>query len=388
MTIAGYASNDKISLASGSIVKSNSYDESTRDFKLTIVDSKGEDSTITVEDVTEDSLTSVKVNINGIDKTINIPYPVSEQLLFDNETDHASATKVSVTTAFSSSDFADFGVISADSIDSGNNPSLRGAEYYTALVNINVDKDNAVVLGNAKANTFNVSGGGESNIITGGIGKDTFIFENSGGVITDFGVGTTKSGENKVLATTTKRTGTSTYVEFNRDDPTSYAQGADILKVNGTVVEIAFDKDSATNISNKKNTFTAYVTYDVDGNSTTIDDIHTIALANITKKATKTDKAGKGANAVYDSNDTAAAKLNIWDTSSDGVTSKQLTLSTTSELFKDKDESQYLNNNISELDELITTKQITTYDDPSDSTKVTGVTNGVAFAYTNKKNNG
>ena len=358
MNIADFGANDKISLMSGYTVTDSSFNKDNSNFKLTVSNGT-ETQTITLGDVAE-SVNMVNVNINGTDKGFAIPRMAS--IL------SASGDQVTLITA----DKADFGVIgSASGLDEAGNVVVIGNEYaaYSAIFSVVATKENSQIVGNSKANTF-VIAGGDSNIITGGMKNDTFIFESGGGIITDFGVATTKNGANKYLATSTTRTETSTYVAFDRDNPTSYAQAADVLKVNGTVVEIAFRQDSGDYDSATESTFTAYVTYRDDNKYSTI------ALANIAKRVKEYDKEGGGAGAVYEDNATVVTtRFNIWDTGK-GYSVK-LSDSALAELSVDKSNSAY-SSAIARLDAIIQARGITTY---SADGKVASVSNGIVAAH-------
>ena len=192
--------------------------------------------------------------------------------------------------------------------------------------------------------------GGDKNILTGGIGKDTFIFNNGDGIITDFGVGATKNGNGQALATTV--------TDGTRNDPTTYAEGNDVLKVNGTVVEIAFKYyDSTKTNTAKQPVFSAYVTYDEDDNHTNGNE-HTILLGNIAKPASKynddINKATYKTDAVV-----ARTSLKIWDTS--GGNMQQIAASNLASLFANTTEYNATSNakgthyldNITALDNIV-----------------------------------
>ncbi len=184
---------------------------------------------------------------------------------------------------------------------------------FSSVYSITASKENSTLVGNGKNNTVVLTGGGE-NILTGGGGNDTFKFESGGGIVTDYGIGATKSGDGKTL---------------------SAAPGSDVVKVSGNVTGIYFDRNSSSKKSAK---FTAVVTY---GSG---DDTQIIVLQNINKKPTK-----YGSNPVYQTNDTAAATLKIWDTSG----SKQAVLSASKlkKLFHD-------DSDLSELSQTVQTQLV------------------------------
>ena len=171
---------------------------------------------------------------------------------------------------------------------------------FSSVYSITASQQNSTLVGNGKNNTVILEGGGE-NILTGGGGNDTFKFESGGGIVTDYGIGATKSGDGKTL---------------------SAAPGSDVVKVSGNVTGIYFDRNASSKKSAK---FTAVVTY---GSG---DDTQIIVLQNINKKPTKT-----GSKPTYQTNDVAAATLKIWDTSG----SKQAVLSASKlkKLFHDDSE--------------------------------------------------
>lgn len=166
--------------------------------------------------------------------------------------------------------------------------------------------------------------------MTGGLGNDTFDFESGGGIVTDYGIGSTKDGANKVLAKTATQKETSTYLAYNRKAPDSYARGADVIKVDGEVTGVYFERDAS---SKKDATFTAIITYDATPNDDTDAD-QIIVLKDVAKKPTKTNATNESKR-IYQTNDVAAKTLKIWDTS----TGNQRLLSSTNlnKLFYDDD---------------------------------------------------
>jgi hypothetical protein len=191
----------------------------------------------------------------------------------------------------------DFGVFSKDETVP---LTIPGTEYYASLIKITATQPNTTLIGGKNANTFEFVGG-EYNSATGGLGKDTFMFNSCGGEITDFGVANAlKNADGTVYAKTT------TADNYNRTNPLSYAEGADILKVNGTVTRIAIDKFSDDSSVNDQ-TFCAIIYYtDINGNQ------HTVTLKNIVKPLYSTHHSS-GTHGDYDSNVTAAKSLNICD---------------------------------------------------------------------------
>lgn len=187
------------------------------------------------------------------------------------------------------STYGDFGVFSENETVPKTVP---GTEYYASLIKITATQPNTTLIGGKNANTFEFVGG-EFNSAIGGLGKDTFNFTNSGGEVTDFGIANAlKNADGTVYAKTT------TADNYNRTNPLSYVEGADILKVNGTVTRIAIDKFNDQSSVNDQ-TFSAIVYYtDINGNE------HTIELKNIVKPLERS---------AYVTNNDAAKTLNIWD---------------------------------------------------------------------------
>ena len=271
-------------------------------------------------------LDSVKINGVALDGNtftvgtadVNITADITAIVTENNEFNNADSTKATAVTVGGSS--GDFGIQLDD-----------GKEQYTGLYSITASKENSTLVGNAKANKIIVAGGG-TNILTGGLGNDTFDFESGGGIVTDYGIGSTKDGANKVLAKTATQKATSTYLAYDRTDPDSYARGADVIKVDGKVTGVYFDKHA--NASSKKDaTFTAIITYDATPNDDTDAD-QIIVLKDMAKKPTKTNATNESKR-IYQTNDVAAATLKIWDTS----TGNQRLLSSTNlnKLFYDDD---------------------------------------------------
>ncbi|MBE8951555.1 MAG: hypothetical protein SR1Q7_00215 [Quinella sp. 1Q7] len=170
----------------------------------------------------------------------------------------------------------------------------------SGVYSITASQENSTVVGNTNNNNVNIAGGGE-NILTGGGGNDTYTFSAGGGIVTDYGIGSTKDSTGKTL---------------------SAPLGSDIVKVSGTVSGVYFDRDAS---SKKSATFTAIVTYG------TGDDTDIIVLQNINKKPTK--YSSDPSKAVYQTNDAAAATLKIWDTS--GTKQAVLSAAKLKALFRD-----------------------------------------------------
>jgi hypothetical protein len=225
--------------------------------------------------------------------------------------------------------------------------TLYTAEYFNDLKQIKATTDNSTIIGNKESNVF-IAMGGDSNLFTGGMGSDTFIFGSQtvesggatstvygGGIITDFGAGALKRGDSSLLAQSPTQIKDTKQIAYNRNAPKTYAEGNDVLKVNGTVVEIAFKYYDSTTNTAKQPVFSAYVTYDADGNTATTDDQHTILLGNIAKPASKyNDDINK---ATYKTDEVAVrTSLKIWDTSSG--TMSQLNATALAKLFANTDD--------------------------------------------------
>lgn len=241
-----------------------------------IIGSAYTDETVGTITIGENQNDSVRV-INGRngERTVHVNDTVANTDFGIFNNDPTQATLVIIKTQC-----GDFGVIGGES----NASATNGAEYYANLYTVEASRCNSFLVGNAKASRL-IAKGGTKNVLTGGLGTDTFVFANGGGVIRDFGINAVYNGFQKYLAKNSSQGSTSTYAAFNRKDPTSYYAATDTLQVRGKVVEIAFDSfnnDSETYLY-PHNVFTAYVTYisDFDGKA------YTIALDNIVKKPTK-----------------------------------------------------------------------------------------------------
>ena len=175
------------------------------------------------------------------------------------------------------------------SINGGKGVEVGGTtgnlSTFNGVYSISASQENSTLTGNNNNNNVVIAGGGE-NILTGGGGNDTYKFESGGGIFTDFGIGSTKDSAGKLL---------------------SPAPGSDVLKVDGKVTGVYFDR--AASNKNSAN-FTAVVAYDNTGDSTA-DQV--VMLKDINKKPTK--YSSDPSKAVYQTNDAAAATLKIWDTS-------------------------------------------------------------------------
>ncbi len=185
------------------------------------------------------------------------------------------------------------------------------------VYSITASQENSTLTGNNNNNNVIIAGGGE-NILTGGGGNDTYQFSKGGGIVTDYGIGAMKSGDGSTLTN---------------------PLGTDVIKVDGEVKGVYFDRNASSKKSAK---FTAVITYDSD--DVQGDDTQIIVLQNINKKPTK-----YGSNPVYQTNDVAAATLKIWDISG----TKQAVLSATKlkKLFHDDSE-------LSELSQTVQTQLV------------------------------
>ena len=272
-------------------------------------------SSIIEQDIRDDS--------DIINSLIDMSYPVTvvEEFNFSS-TNPATANAVTLL-----GNYGDFGVMADSSQPEGYNDSLTiGTEYYASITSITASCSNSTIIGNAKANNVTITGG-PRNVIMGGIGSDNILFESGGGIVTGFGIGATKTGSNKTLANSTSRTETSTYTGYDRTDPNSYQEGADIIKVKGIVTGIYF---SGHGVASTKNypVFTAVVTYtDINNNN------QVIILKNIVKTPTKT-----GTKPVYKTDDVAAKTLKIWDYTNYSSSLKVLSSTQLANLFKNTSE--------------------------------------------------
>ena len=200
--------------------------------------------------------------------------------------------------------------ITADSVKFGNGGKSVEVGGTTGdfgsnngVYSISASQENSTVVGNTNNNNVIIAGGGE-NILTGGGGNDTYTFSAGGGIVTDYGIGSTKDSTGKTL---------------------SAPLGTDVIKVDGEVKGVYFDRDAS---SKKSATFTAVITYG------TGDDTQIIVLQNINKKPTK--YSSDPSKVVYQTNDAAAATLKIWDTS--GTKQAILSAAKLKKLFKDDSE--------------------------------------------------
>ena len=321
VTLVGGDGKDAF-IYSGGSMKIENYNAATDFISLTsgysIADSQLSGSTVTL--TITDGTTSDKITIDaGNSNSVVVKTSTATELIYIKEIDFdfnsdnpATATGVTVV-----ADNGDFGV-QGDSLDSGKGIGTGKDEYYKGIKSITATKENSTLVGNANSNTFYIKGGA-ANILTGGIGKDYFVFNSGGGIITDYGSGATKTGAKITLADSATQKATSEYLAYDRTDPRSYMQAVDVLKVNGTVKEIAY-KNYGNSNSNKTEVFSAYVTYE-DNNG----DDYVIKLDNIYKTPTQYGIA------VYRTDDYVAKRFQIWDTSSDGSTMKERTL--TDDLF-------------------------------------------------------
>ena len=275
VTIQNYSVGDQISLLSGNEFAGGwMRDDDTS--RVTVYTGGG---TIVFDTLSADD--NVTIWQNG----------AATQQKFGKWADFASKTPKNSMAVTLLSAYGDFGV-QGDSLDSGYTVTGGGdsaVEYFDKMFTIEATQANSTIIGNQLGNTIYVKGG-DRNVITGGIGGNAMtgacIFQNnSGGVFTDFGVGTTGHA------------GYASVSGYDRNDPTSYNEGSDKIQVYGTVLEVyAGDKDA------NGETFTAYVTYRGTDNQ-----FHYIALCNITKKLLSD-------GITYQTNETAAKNLRIWDT--------------------------------------------------------------------------
>lgn len=260
-----------------------------------------------------------------INSLIDMSYPVTVVEDFNfSSTNPATAKAVTLL-----GNYGDFGVMADSSQPEGYNVSLTtGTEYYASLTSITATCSNSTIIGNAKANNITIVGG-TNNVIMGGLGNDTIHFESGGGIIADIGIGVTKTGANKTLASSTTRTATSTYVGYDHSNPDSYTRGVDSIVVNGTVTGIYFSGHGIT-ASKKQSAFTAVIKYTDINNQN-----HNIVLKDIMKKPTKTNATNESKR-VYQTDDVAAASLKIYEIKNGSPS--QLAATALKNLFKNTSE--------------------------------------------------
>ncbi|MBE8952730.1 MAG: hypothetical protein SR1Q7_06260, partial [Quinella sp. 1Q7] len=338
MTIRSYKEDpDYITIGKGFSITGQSCpmgDDAVPNVTLWTANSDGVKGTILLEGVTNDNPHKTEIMVyyeDGGNERINLTGDIF------NRTRKNAATEVTIAPA---GKYRDFGI---QTTTPSAQETIHTSEYFTNLTYIQADAstDNVHFIGNQNANTFYIAGG-ESNILTGGMGKDTFVFgsfSNSsgsavygGGIITDFGIGVVKNGSGSALATSPLEDGsTDNTVPYERNNPLSYAEGNDVLQINGKVVEIAFAGHGVAS-TKKKAAFTAYVTYDADGKDDTKDDKHTIMLANIAKTPTKT--SATDSKQIFKTDDFSAGLLKISHNGGSGDNYSMITGSALTSLFR------------------------------------------------------
>ena len=319
ITIKGYAENDRVSIAPGYTFSDRTdfdYDHDTRKLVLTIKDTLGNDGTITFENLAKGT------NIEYWQTPVNSTESVSKtddftiDYRFSNRTNPATSSSVTVYTHY-----GDFGIL-GDSLGSGDPGGA--AEYYTTLYNITATKENTTLIGTDSNTVFNVVKG-RANVLTGGLGNDTFHFKGGGGVITDFGAGKIKNANKTTLAGSTTSTG------YNRHDPSTYKQGICVLKCYGIVKNIAYETHGTMTDSKVNPSFVAYVIYTADNDGKD----YVIKLDNINKVVTNYTTG------VYRTDQIVAKAFNIWDTSQ--VKDKLMKRTDVNNLLSNIEESPYKN---------------------------------------------
>ena len=273
ITIQNYESSDQISLQSGFTV-----DSWTRNYFESRTTLNVADSQIVFD--TLDSDTEVTIWQNGVSSSNKF-----REFIFSDANPRA-ATAVTLL-----GNYGDLGV-QGDSLDSGYKNGTP--HYYNMIYTLQTSQADSTIVGNSRPNHFYTTAG-TKNVLTGGLGMDQYYFKTSGGVVTDFGIGTTKSQYTGAVTFAASPT----LPAYDRNDPFTYSEGIDNLRVEGQVTSVAFEGyGNAT--SKRTNTFTAYVTYTSweDGET------YTVALTNIYKK----QQAGN----VWQTNNEAATTLKIW----------------------------------------------------------------------------
>ena len=276
ITIQNYQAADQISLPTGYELGNSAFNPTTSKVTLNVGDAQ-----IVLDTIGNG--TDVTIWQNGISTS----QKYGQWAEFSSPTKPQNSMKVTLLGSY-----GDFGV-QGDSLDSGYSTTGADAkEYYGSMLTIQASQADSTVVGNQLGNTIYVVAG-DRNVLTGGIGKDYFIFQdNSGGVVTDFGIGSTKDETGFVRATS------ATLPAYDRNDPRTYAAGIDTLQVYGTVTAVAIDGDDHAD----NELMTAYVTYRGKDKQS-----HYIALTNIAKKPLTATP--------YQTNKAAAQIIKIWDIS-------------------------------------------------------------------------
>lgn len=348
------ASADRVSLKSGYTLDLFLFDATTSKVTLTIKDDADKTGDIIFDTLANGSIVELwQTNSNGVPTSMAGEFTKAVQ--YDNSNDITSANSSTVYAAY-----ADFGVF--DATINGYTPDQRailsnaakettpGTEYFKNMYYITAARNNSTITGNAQNNIFIIKGGAH-NVLTGGLGIDTFIFNSGGGVITDWGAGATKTGAKEILAgvPTQGDPPKDNYISYNRTDPSTYKQGNDVLKVYGEILEVAYDREGSTSedYASSTNCFCAYVTYDADFDGVAD---YVIKLDNIHKQPTT-----YGDDPVYRANNYVVHRFSIWDTSADeNHSTLALRSGDIDNLIKDITESQY-KDKINELEAWIAT---------------------------------
>ncbi|MBE8951551.1 MAG: hypothetical protein SR1Q7_00195, partial [Quinella sp. 1Q7] len=302
-----FSNGDGYTYATNSNVAENNYPDLTRVYAINLPDAVAvsgdkvatddDGNTYAVDSVTlsaAEGYTLQNVKVDGKELTDNFTFTVNAETTVLADCINFNNTNISKATG------AQIGGTT------GNLSTFNG------VYSISASQDDSTLTSNGKNNTFVLTGGGE-NILTGGQGNDTYKFESGGGIVTDYGIGSTKDSTGKTL---------------------SAPLGSDIIKLGGKVSGVYFDRDASTK---KSPTFTAVITYDSD--DVQGDDTQIIVLQNINKKPTK-----YGSNPVYQTNDAAAATLKIWDTS--GTKQAVLSASKLKKLFHDDSDLSELSSTV------------------------------------------
>ena len=338
-TIENFLAGDCISLQPNFLFGASQFNSSTGILKLFVTEGAVQK---TISIATDDSLLPVIIwqQPVGDDEpsAISIYDEGSTQVLGDmqfNNSNPAVATYVTLL-----GNYGDLGV-QTDTDDSGYKKG--GKEYYNMLYSVEASQANSTIIGSHNPNTIIIVSGNK-NVLTGGLGADKFEFENGGGVITDFGIGATKSHYTGGITFETSPTVTA----YDRNDPFTYAEGIDVLKVHGKITSVAIEGKGDAD-TKKNNTFTAYVTYDADFDGT---DDYTVALTNIYKKPAKGN--------IWQTDEAAAKTLKIWDMQTAGSSLTSLSSSQIAALFVDVDDirgdSTGAGKNIADLDSIMVDK--------------------------------
>ena len=333
VTIEDYdGGSDKISVSAdvGSLTDVNTV-TANGGYELVFTDDKSVTNTLTVnfgDSVKPVNKNKIALTTTGSNnKSTTTTFFASDGAIFDKapaaeETLTSAAKKVTLFSGDADSDFSGLLLTNSDKTVTVENGGKGVTSKYKALKTVTANFDDAEVVGNDKANTITLDKGGEA---TGGLGNDTYIIGGDA-TINDFGIGA-KTYYDEDTAKITKFATKVTDTLYDPNDSSTYAEGSDIVKINGVVTGVTVSSDISGDTVKPSKANAASYSY-AESFSVTLSvgtsDTYEIVLDNIARNAKTVGSSASSIVVNTNSDWKDLSKVRIYDTSGKNGAFKQI----------------------------------------------------------------